>query len=50
MAKCESINYEDRYEGLTAVITFDIYPFMIGEYLESNDIWDILTLNWMLHN
>lgn len=41
MAKCESINYEDRYEGMTAVITFDAYPFMIGEYLEGNDIWDI---------
>lgn len=41
LAKCESIGYVDRYEGMTAVITFDAYPFMIGEYEEGNDIWDI---------
>lgn len=46
IAKCESINYEDRYEGMTAVITFDAYPFMIGELLEGNDIWD--TFNFEL--
>lgn len=40
MAKCESIAYEDRYEGMSVIITFDAYPFMIGEYLEGNDLWD----------
>src|SRR5690625_2415377 len=38
LAKCESINYVDRYEGMTAVITFEAYPFMKSELLEGNDI------------
>lgn len=40
IAKCKSINYEDRYEGMTVVITFDAHPFMIGDYLEGSDLWD----------
>lgn len=40
VGKCQSIEYEDRYEGMTAIITFNAYPFKIGEYLEGNDIWD----------
>lgn len=40
LAKCETINYVDRYEGMTAVITFDAYPFKKSEQLEGNDVWD----------
>lgn len=45
-AKCTGINYEDVYEGLNIEITFDAYPFKIGNLLEGNDIWD--TFNFEL--
>lgn len=41
IAKCESVEIADSYGGLTITVTFDAYPFKIGEYLEGNDIWDI---------
>src|SRR5699024_10490530 len=42
MAKCESVDVVDNeeYKTLEVTITFEAYPFKIGELLEGNDIWD----------
>lgn len=42
LGKCSGIEVEDDYEfkRLIVEITFDLYPFKIGNRLEGNDDWD----------
>ncbi|EAE4828483.1 TPA_asm: hypothetical protein GYV56_12605 [Listeria monocytogenes] len=48
LGKCTSVTVEDdeTYQSLKAVISFDCYPFMISEKTEWDDIWD--TVNFSL--
>lgn len=46
LSKCTSVESIDNYYGTNYRITFDAYPFMIGEQYEGNDIWD--TFNFLL--
>lgn len=45
--KCSGVEIEDDYEYKRFVvkITFDLYPFKIGNYPEGNDLWDPFNFN-----